>query len=94
MVVIGAVCFFFAVVIAIIGMCNDARRERLVREGKAAYFVKVAASGKGQVYHSLQCGSRAECIRLTIDAARDGLYRPCAKCGGRGTIRLLDGSPC
>lgn len=94
MAVIAGICMFLAVLIAIIGMMNDARRERLVQEGKAAYFVRIAASGKGQVYHSYKCGTNVACIGLAIDDARSKGYRPCATCGGRGTIKMLDGSSC
>lgn len=92
--VIAGVCIFLAVVIVIIGVSNDARRARLVREGKATYFVAIAASGKGQVYHSLTCRTSTPCVMLKLDEAQRKLYRPCRTCGGRGTIRLLDGSTC
>lgn len=94
MLVVGLVCLFLSLIIVLIGVTNDARRARLVREGKAAYFVRISASGKGQVYHSFNCGTNTVCVALPLADARSKGYRACATCGGRGTIRLLDGTSC
>jgi hypothetical protein len=94
MVAIGLSCLFVSLIIVVIGVTNDARRAKLVREGKATYFVGIAASGKGQVYHSFRCGTNTLCVVLPLAEAQAKGYRACATCGGRGTIRLLDGSSC
>jgi len=94
MVVIGVVCLILSLIIVVIGITNDARRARLVREGKATYFVRIAASGKGKVYHSFRCGTNTVCRTLPLAEAQLKGYRACATCGGSGTIRLLDGSSC
>lgn len=91
---VAGFCIFLAIVIVIIGVSNDARRARLVRDGKATYFVAIAASGKGQVYHSLTCRTSTACVMVTLEEAQRKLYRPCRTCGGRGAIKLLDGSSC
>jgi hypothetical protein len=65
---------------------------RLVAEGKAAYFVKVAASGKGSVYHSMNCNKCIAWQLLTKEEARTKGYAPCATCGGRGQFRMLETS--
>lgn len=94
----GAIIFICVVLIVfmlVLGLWNDARRTQLVHEGKATYFVRIAASGKGQVYHSYyRCASKVACVPVTLSAARERGYRPCATCRGEAAIRLLDGSSC
>lgn len=94
MAVIGLACLLVSLVIVVIGATNDARRTRLVREGKATYFVRIAASGKSQVYYSFHCGTNTACVALPLAEAQSKGYRACATCGGCGTVRLLDGTSC
>ncbi len=42
---------------------RDAHTKKLIQEGKAAYFVKIAMSGNGSVYHGLTCG---KCVGGTV----------------------------
>ena len=71
------------------GMSLSSHRANLVKEGKAAYFVKVAASGKGGVYHGMGCGKCIAWQEMTVSDAQRRGYPPCATCGGRGKFKLL-----
>lgn len=58
--------------------------EDCIREGKGAYFVKVASSGKGKVFHSPSCNKCRNESLITIQSAREQGYNPCSTCGGSG----------
>lgn len=64
-------------------------REKLIKDGKAAYFVKIAASGKGSVYHKLSCGRCLAYYEITETEARNRGYAPCSVCGGKATFRMI-----
>ena len=77
------------VVLVVVGIAEDRKRKRrlawereMVAEGKAGYYVKVAASGRGTVYHHPSCG-RCRSKRLKrIEGAEAAAYLPCSVCGG------------
>jgi hypothetical protein len=88
--------FFLALVIIVafiiwlpIAFYIHMRNAKLIREGKAAYFVKVAPSGKGNVYHNPSCGRCRSNLLIRIDTAENEGYLPCSICGGRGMFRRL-----
>jgi len=64
-------------------------RANLVKNGKADYFVKVAASGKGSVYHKMSCGKCTSWYEMAEKEAQRRGYPPCATCGGYGTFKLI-----
>lgn len=79
--------------IAVYPLWQSSQRNELVKQGKAAYFVKVAASGKGGVYHSMSCRKCIAWQEMTLEEARRRGYPPCATCGGRGAFRVIDNTP-
>ena len=80
---------FILVGLIIYGILRSSQRAELVKEGKADYFVKVAASGKGSVYHGMNCRKCIAWHEMTSSEAMRRGYPPCATCGGRGQFRLL-----
>jgi uncharacterized protein YxeA len=66
----------------IISLLIKANEKRKVEMGKGNYFVVVAPSGRGTVYHSKNCRRvRAYVAIPEREALRKG-YHPCASCGG------------
>ena len=65
-------------------------RDKQIEEGKAAYFVKIAASGKGGVYHSPSCGKCRSNVLITENQAQNQGYAPCSVCGGNGEFRKIE----
>jgi hypothetical protein len=84
---VSLMLLFFGVIAFSLWLSNH--RAELVKAGKAAYFVKVAASGKGSVYHSMSCRKCIAWHETTEEEARRRGYPPCATCGGRGQFRIL-----
>lgn len=83
--------FIVIVVVVVFAVGNGiskARDGRLIESGKADYFVKVAASGKGSTYHALACNRSRGAVMLTLAEAQAKHYAPCASCGGKPSIRL------
>jgi formylmethanofuran dehydrogenase subunit E len=68
---------------------NIRKRAELVAKGKAAYFVKIAPSGKGSVYHNLSCGRCDSYLYITETQAINKGYYSCSVCGGEGTFMEL-----
>ncbi len=84
------ICFVMLVVFGIFVFAVTGVRkhqEEMVKQGKAVFYVKVAATGR--VYHSLNCGKCRTGHKLTENEARGKGYSPCATCGGRGTYHPL-----
>ncbi|MEI7796438.1 MAG: hypothetical protein WCI06_07350 [Methylococcaceae bacterium] len=72
--------------IVIAGHFENKKRERLIQEGKGDYFVKIAASGKGGVYHKPSCGKCRSNNLISQTQARNQGYVPCSICGGQGVF--------
>jgi len=60
--------------------------KKLIQEGKGDYFVKIAASGKGGVYHKPSCGKCRSNNFIPQTQARNQGYVPCSICGGQGVF--------
>ena len=80
---------FIIACVVVFNIWLSLHRSKLVKEGKADYFVKVAASGKGSVYHKLSCGKCTSWHELTVTEAQQRGYPPCATCGGYGKFKIL-----
>lgn len=86
---IGVALLFIVVVIVIIcTVINNAHNKHLIESGKGDYYVKIAASGKGTVYHALHCNRSRGAYMVTLAEAESKYYAPCSSCGGRPSIRL------
>lgn len=61
------------------------QEEEKVSSNIGAYWVKVAESGNGKVFHAENCGRCRSTKLIPIQNAREQGYLPCSTCGGEGT---------
>ena len=77
---------------AIIAIYMEHRRKKkeakMIRSGKASYYVKIAASGNGGVYHHPSCGKCRSLSRITTKKAIEQGYVACSVCGGSSMFIL------
>lgn len=56
---------------------------RKVAQGIGDWYVVVAPSGKGTVYHHKSCKRVRAVTAIPLSDAQDMGYHPCSSCGGR-----------
>ena len=82
----GVLVVCFILVAVFVGVIASNRRraweQKMIAEGKGAYYVKVAASNRGSVYHDPSCSRCRSTTVMTPGEAREAGYLPCSVCGG------------
>ena len=63
--------------------------KEMIDAKKGDFYVKIAASGKGGVYHSPSCGKCKSLTYLPLSVAKNQGYVPCSICGGAPFFHLL-----
>lgn len=88
--IIIAVFIVVLPIVIVVSVITNARHKKLIQEGKGDYFVKIAASGKGGVYHKPSCGKCRSNYSIPETQARNQGYVPCSVCGGHGVFRKFN----
>lgn len=76
------------IAVVVVGSISKAQDDRAIQSGKADYYVKIAASGKGSTYHALSCNRSRGAVMVTLAYAQAKHYAPCSSCGGKPTVRM------
>ena len=76
--------YFYAHVIGGYGLhvLDKKAKEEALRNGTGSYYVKIAASGRGAVYHHPECGRCRSTSVLEVSDAKALGYVLCGVCGG------------